>query len=274
MKTKKSFRKKALLSSVAMLLVAAVAVGSATFAWFTKSDSATADGIYVKTIRGSSIELSDSSKTWTSQLHYNAGSSGDSNFLKLLPASTIDGSTWVHAHSASQTVSAENLKGDIEKVANVDYYDKAHPTNTTHLFKQMLNVRNASSDDANAYENVNISLKSVNVIKSYGRIALVPCSAAGVNNYGGKTFKDFVFSSDGEETTGLGESGKDSAPYNPKNLSSSNVLYTIPKLGGTTDTFYFNLYIWFEGQDKQCVDAQVGQTIDNLEFDVAPAVTP
>ena len=40
-----TFRKKALLSSVAMLLVAIVALGSATFAWFTQNPTVTATGL-------------------------------------------------------------------------------------------------------------------------------------------------------------------------------------------------------------------------------------
>ncbi len=42
-----TFRKKALLSSVAMLLVALVALGSATFAWFSSNKTVTASGMNV-----------------------------------------------------------------------------------------------------------------------------------------------------------------------------------------------------------------------------------
>ena len=46
--TNTKFRKRALLSSVAMLLVALVALGSATFAWFTDDPTADATGLSVK----------------------------------------------------------------------------------------------------------------------------------------------------------------------------------------------------------------------------------
>ena len=46
--TNTTFRKRALLSSVAMLLVALVALGSATFAWFTSNPVAAASGITAK----------------------------------------------------------------------------------------------------------------------------------------------------------------------------------------------------------------------------------
>lgn len=47
-KTQKSFKKKALLSSVSMLMVATVAVGSATFAWFKTNPNANAEGLSLK----------------------------------------------------------------------------------------------------------------------------------------------------------------------------------------------------------------------------------
>lgn len=48
MKNTTSFRKKALLSSLAMLMVALIALSSATFAWFTSNPNATASGLQLK----------------------------------------------------------------------------------------------------------------------------------------------------------------------------------------------------------------------------------
>ena len=43
MKTHLLTKKRALISSVAMLLVAIIALGTATFAWFTQNTQASAD---------------------------------------------------------------------------------------------------------------------------------------------------------------------------------------------------------------------------------------
>ena len=56
-KTQKSFRKKALLSSLSMLLVSTVAVGSATFAWFTQSPTATASGLTMKATSANGLKI-------------------------------------------------------------------------------------------------------------------------------------------------------------------------------------------------------------------------
>ena len=54
MKTKS--RKRLLISSVAMLLVAMLALGTATFAWFTQNTSATANEFSAKTVKASELK--------------------------------------------------------------------------------------------------------------------------------------------------------------------------------------------------------------------------
>ena len=55
--TNTKFRKRALLSSVAMLLVAFIALGSATFAWFINNPSATATGVKFHTSAASGLVI-------------------------------------------------------------------------------------------------------------------------------------------------------------------------------------------------------------------------
>ena len=61
-KTQKSFRKKALLSSLSMLMVATVAVGSATFAWFTQSPQASASGLQMKATAANGLKSKTESR--------------------------------------------------------------------------------------------------------------------------------------------------------------------------------------------------------------------
>ncbi len=61
-----TFRKKALLSSVAMLLVALVALGSATFAWFAANPNANASGLSLKTTAASGLVIrTETDTTWS-----------------------------------------------------------------------------------------------------------------------------------------------------------------------------------------------------------------
>ncbi len=76
--TNTKFRKRALLSSVAMLLVALVALGSATFAWFNTQNSAAARLITAQTEKSSDITLSEDAGSqyspWTHDLRFSANS--------------------------------------------------------------------------------------------------------------------------------------------------------------------------------------------------------
>lgn len=59
--TNTKFRKRALLSSVAMLLVALVALGSATFAWFVANPTVTASGLKLETSAAAGLAVASKS---------------------------------------------------------------------------------------------------------------------------------------------------------------------------------------------------------------------
>lgn len=64
--TNTKFRKRALLSSVAMLLVALVALGSATFAWFVDDPTADAKGLTASSQSSTGLQIkTDSSTNWS-----------------------------------------------------------------------------------------------------------------------------------------------------------------------------------------------------------------
>lgn len=53
-----------------MLLVAMLALGTATFAWFTTSTSTKADGINVTTVKSSDLKISRYNHTWVDGFSY------------------------------------------------------------------------------------------------------------------------------------------------------------------------------------------------------------
>ena len=64
--TNTKFRKRALLSSVAMLLVALVALGSATFAWFVDDPNADAKGLTASSQSSTGLQIkTQSSTSWS-----------------------------------------------------------------------------------------------------------------------------------------------------------------------------------------------------------------
>ena len=94
---KTNSRRRVLISSVAMLLVALVALSTATFAWFTTSTTAKADELNVKTIKASELVISKDDFKWGQEVKYGM------NGTTLRPASTANGSAWFAGTAAVKT---------------------------------------------------------------------------------------------------------------------------------------------------------------------------
>lgn len=238
---KTSSRKRLLISSVAMLLVAMLALGTATFAWFTQNTTSTADGIAVKTAKTSTLEISKKNKEWGTYVNYN-------HTKTMFPASTTTGSTFVKAVAADS--SASTLKaGTIESASGDSYY-----------YAEQLNIRNAGDGTVN-----DVTITISNLKCNYGRIALVPVGESAANELGafaypeGKAFKDYVYDTDGAAYDGLTNVAGNVVNITP----DSTMTIDIGDLG-SNEAKYFNLYIWFEGQDADCKDANAGKNLDDI----------
>ncbi|MBQ5347960.1 MAG: hypothetical protein IIU39_07915 [Ruminococcus sp.] len=83
----KNTRKKMLLSSLAMLLVALVALGSATYAWFSVSKTVKADQMKVKAVAAAGLKISNTGANGTFENIVHFGQNSDSNAYSLKPVS-------------------------------------------------------------------------------------------------------------------------------------------------------------------------------------------
>lgn len=237
---KTSSRRRVLISSVAMLLVAMLALGTATFAWFTSSTVATANGINVRTSKASKLEISKNDLAWGTLVDYNVD-----NKL-LLPATSANGTAWFKADAADAT--ASTLKtGTIAAVTDTASY----------VVMDQLNVHNAGEA---AVENVTIKFSVPN---DYLRVALVPAAAGGPNAALSGTFTDCVYDADGAAYDALTSTAGATTSITPKTTYEIN-LGTLE----SEDVVYYNLYVWFEGQDVDCYDATAGQVVNDIEFTV------
>ena len=244
-------KKRALISSVAMLLVAIIALGTATFAWFTQNTRSYADQIKVKTSKVSSLVLSKNDRTnWQSHIQYGL------NDKIMYPASSSNGSDWFYAN-ASDAVSG--------KVDNASIKDAKAPETPTgdYVFIDELNIKNSG---AVKVEDIKITFKLQGTNSDYARVALVPIGVEGS-----------AFTTDGKFGTGT-VYGKNATPYQPISslagdlgasiTPSTKYEVSVPDLD-VDQAAYYALYVWFEGQDANCIDAKSGQKIPDLVFDVA-----
>ena len=234
---KKNSKKRVLLSSVAMLMVATVSLGSATYAWFTSSTTATANGINVKTIQASELVISKSDHKWDTTVEY-----GVANKV-LMPTSTSTGSAWFNAEAEAKTSYAKAEDDNFTSVSGTNYY-----------FAEQLNVKNQG---AATVEDVTISFSGLT--NKYARVAVVPANEAGTVT---GTFTDCVYDADGAEYEAVA-----SATTTTAITPSTEYVIEVGDLA-ENEAAYYNIYVWFEGQDVDCYDSNAGQQIDDIEFTV------
>ncbi len=272
MKTHLLTKKRALISSVAMLLVAIIALGTATFAWFTSSTEAYADGVYVRTTKVSNLVLNSKlNATWRTHVEYNVGgvNGGKTELKKLSPVSTVNGTDWYYAEAKVGT----SFEADIAK----KYETAMDPLKNVndYYFADQINIMNDGKADC---KDVKITIDGD--LGSYGRIAVVPVTDKGKTTIApleeGKTkWKDYIIDKDGKAykaATGttlrtLKEDGSyEDASVEAVTPSTGNVI----KVGTIKpkEVKYFNVYVWFEGQDEQCINSNSGQFIPNLTLTV------
>lgn len=257
---KTTSRKRLLISSVAMLLVAMLALGTATFAWFTTSTNPYADNFSAKTTKQSTLLLSDSSRTgWTSHLDYNAGN-------KIMYPASGNGTSWVKG-TASNSLTGVIDQNTLQAVAPSPAQGVIP---SDYLFAQELNLKNngtANIKDVSIDFYLNTSDNKD--AAEYARVALVPIDGTKVtaddyvalgNNVYSTTTKTYnpIIKTDGTEGT---------------QISTKTTFHVDVTTGDEVmkpdEVRYYKLYVWFEGQDENCVDALSGQKIPGLKFDVS-----
>jgi len=257
---KTTSRKRLLISSVAMLLVAMLALGTATFAWFTTSTNPYADNFSAKTTKQSTLLLSDSSRTgWTSHLDYNVGNK------PMYPASG-NGTSWVKG-TASNSLTGVIDQNTLQAVAPSPAQGVIP---SDYLFAQELNLKNnGTADIKDVSIDFYLNTSDNKDAAEYARVALVPIDGTKVtaddyvalgNNVYSTTTKTYnpIIKTDGTEGT---------------QISTKTTFHVDVTTGDEVmkpdEVRYYKLYVWFEGQDENCVDALSGQKIPGLKFDVS-----
>lgn len=246
---KTNSRKRLLISSVAMLLVAMLALGTATFAWFTTNTNSYADQINATTTKASTLVISKSDKNWKTHVEYGFGTTSAEEIM--YPASSANGTTWWKADAIDGTGA---LDTDTLEPATGD---------TDYVFVEELNVKN---DGAAKVTGITIKFPKLATASDYARVALVPKGDADgdvVTTNG--TFGSSVYAKDTEAYYPINAagSGADSAQI----TCDGTCTVDVPDLDAGKMAYY-DLYVWFEGQDKDCKNANSGQKIPDLRFDV------
>lgn len=256
---KTTSRKRLLISSVAMLLVAMLALGTATFAWFTTSTNPYADKFSAKTTKQSTLLLSDNTRSgWTSHLEYGVANK------TMYPASG-NGKSWVKG-TASNSLTGAIDKTTLQSVVPA----AAGVTPSDYLFAQELNLKNnGTADIENVAIDFYLNTDSNNASADYARVALVPIDGTKVGPGENVALGDNVYSTEVKTYKPIIDTkGTEGAEINTK--ATFHVDVTAPgQVMKPNEVKYYKLYVWFEGQDENCVDALSGQKIPGLKFEIS-----
>lgn len=252
--------RKQLLAAVAMVLVAAVALGSSTYAWFANNNMVTATGLKATAQTGSSALL----------IANNTGNISDKNFQtsvvlstdakKLAPVSTIDGEKFFW--TAGDNVNGE---GDAINETYTEYKDEtkdqfpngavpyveydlllkatlsdANPINLTGLTLDYTK-NNAETDNENAFRVAFFASEKVDSVES---AMVAPVKLKSIMN-SQNTTENFTAGQAVSSTTGT------AAVTNP----GESAVVTSAVTAGKNCYYRVVVRLWIEGEDKTCTNS-------------------
>lgn len=248
--------KRQLLAAVAMVLVAAVALSSATYAWFAVNSKVTATGMNFTTQVSDNLFIAGDTLTSTAKLSDDKfGTALVQNVTGLLePVSTVDGSNYFYSSTA-------NVKGDGDtKTENWIAYNAGDTSDFN---------TNYSTTGAVGYIDYVYQLKAVNGTATPLSINLTKLELTYNGTDTQKAFRAAVFAEDITSGTVTG------APTNLKTIytvdgatnftpgkavKSVTTLDTVTYNGSSvlsaaanTSTYYkIVIRLWLEGEDTTC----------------------
>lgn len=239
-------RKRMLLSSVAMLLVALVALGSATYAWFSVSKTVTAEGMQVKAIATAGLEISNTSATAGYSTTVSFGQSSTSNF-SLKPVSWDGATTNGFIPNGNVASPGGAYTGNFKSAGAMQPTSEEMSTSApimghnTYVAEYDVWVRSAAEGTTRTAHTVSANITITGANASFARVKLV----------------------DGSTTKGIYADEADASASVVTDVGSTKTTYSLTahqtdvSVTGTDDTATgkaFKLYVWFDGEDDACVD--------------------
>ena len=242
---KANSRRRVLISSVAMLLVAIVALGTSTFAWFTAQPTATASNMSVKTTKSSGIVVkTEDASTFTTDSKW----ADSRKNVALSPASilmtgTATNNAWYIAPQANADGTAIKTEMTAEALADIS---------ASYALKTSFQVK--TLDEVTEKEvSCLINVTNGNTVMPYLRVAVLD----NANKVLG------VWAQDAVDTSAVTSAGAAGA-FTVDTYKSTTAAFDLGKVS-TAKTF--NVYVWLEGQDTDCIDPSAAEiTATDISF--------
>ena len=259
--------KKQMGAAIAMVLVAAVALGSATFAWFVSNNAVTATGVDVTTTSSvPNLYITSVGRTSDSM------TAASTNPTKIYPISTPD------AENFFETLHWTTGNGH----AVADKYQTAltHETGKTNYadYTFKLGVSNGKMDVYFDSSNAATNLKASAAMGTAGRFAVkvgdgqwlmfkVPGTATAKGYYtdnGAKTGDYWVKNAaDGIAAATYSDFAAYSGSVNDKGQAVAGTTKLATIESGVDHEVTVTVRVWYEGCDTDCVSENAGSGIEN-----------
>ena len=264
---KKTMRKSALLSSVAMLIVSAIVLTSATYAWFSSSKVVTVEELSaeVKVSTGLLISVYKGAD-WSTSVDFAKGVAVKAGWGTGIPAtfdpvSSADAKSWITAiydeDTDALTVSEAlpGTEGDFVAV----------PLWVTGPVGETVNATITWNVDSQAAKCVKFALlPSADGENPDSYTQAVPVEANDPTGFMGVSAAGTTTAADGAFVTDGGA--------NIAEITEADLTFTIPEGTSTTQPIKYIAYIWLEGNDKDCDMLEFETSGEKIEFSMQLAL--
>lgn len=240
--------RKQLFAAVAMVLVAAVALGSSTYAWFVASGTVEATDMTVTAQAEAGIVISNNASSG----YATTAATAQTKNAKLTPASTADATTWYHATSTKYNdAEAGQETGKYKTISNGD---------GTSYVKNIFYIKSASNAP---YEG---KLEITNVeITAGGEQTLDSALRVGIKITGDDHF--YIYAPKTTTTTSYTVGGLKQVETIAADEPTESTISGLPasSAAGTE----VDIYMWYEGEDANCNSSNIeGVTLASTSVSV------
>lgn len=232
----KKSRKQLLISSVSMLLVVILSLSVATYAWFTNNSTNLAQGLNVTAAKDSnillSIEKDEPDASWTPIL------SLDTMKLDLKPVSTVDCVNWFTTYATNYNAAAQDEGGraEIEQLTSDDYHN--------YFIAKKFYIKSVDADCTATYV---INAEGYPDYDDWEQLESLRIALVVEDDTKLRTVYSFDYENIGIKNT-AGQTGTIRVSDYP--TGSIKLKKEEPK--------EITLYVWYEGEDEQCIDINSG----------------
>lgn len=261
---KNSKTNKKLASAFAMLMLSAAMLGTATYAWFTMNKEVTVDGMQVQARAEAGILVSNAADGE----YDDHATTAKTTVAQLYPGSTSDLTNWFHS-SSSKSDTANTQRAYDEGTAWTANTSAATRGNyVVHDFYLKSSKKGSDlSFDKLVIKELHVKVGDAAPSQELSKALRVGVKIAGDSNA-------YIFSPNGDDsysvTTAIGD-------YDASNMTtvtaittdtSDTTIASLPDIDTTTPT-HVEVFIWFEGEDSECISDNIQATLEEISVDMA-----